>query len=176
MVGCKQDLLDYVRHLTTTARVWPDYEFDEVGFNYRMTNIQAAVGVAQMERLDRFVETKRKVRRYYVERLGQILSEGMGFFPTTNGSSCWFSGIVFQEGTDLAKVKEICAELREKEIEARPFWKPVHLQVPYRNCPKSKLAVAESLWQRILTQPCSTNITEEELDSVVAMVKLQLFR
>ncbi len=166
VVGCNQEILDYVRHLTTTARVWPDYDFDKVGFNYRMTNIQAAVGVAQMERLDQFIATKRMVREYYTEHLMKLKDTGISFFPTTEGSSCWFSGIVLPEGSELDKAKRICTRLKEEGIEARTFWKPVHLQEPYKNCPTSDLSVAESLWQRIVTLPCSTNITNTELARV----------
>lgn len=169
VVGCNREMLDHVRHLTTTARVWPDYDFDEVGFNYRMTNIQAAVGVAQMEKLGSFIDMKRKVRKYYEEKLSDL--KGLSFFPTTDGSSCWFSGIVLPEGAELKDAKAICAKLKEDEIEARSFWKPVHMQVPYKDCPKSELSVAEKLWQRIITLPCSTNITEEELAKVAESVK-----
>ena len=165
VVGKNKELLDQVRHLTTTARVWPDYDFDEVGFNYRMTNIQAAVGVAQMERLDSFVNTKRKVRKYYEEKLEDIARKnGLAFFPTTEVSSCWFSGIVLLEGKELDTAKEICSKLKDNGIEARSFWKPVHLQKPYSSCPKSTMNVTEALWQRIITLPCSTGITDEELE------------
>ena len=166
VVGNDEELLSHVRHLTTTARVWPDYDFDEVGFNYRMTNIQAAVGVAQMERLGNFITTKRYVRKYYEEQLKELSSKRISFFPTTDGSSCWFSGIVLPDGAELATAKEICAKLKEADIEARSFWKPVHLQKPYSDCPRSNVNVAEGLWQRIITLPCSTNITEEELGIV----------
>lgn len=165
VVGCRKDILDHVRHLTTTARVWPDYDFDEVGFNYRMTNLQAAVGVAQMERINSFVEVKRKVRNFYTERLAEI--KGISFFPTTKGSSCWFSGIVLQDSSGMQTVKEICLKMKENGIETRPFWKPVHLQGPYENCPKSSVLKAEDLWRRIITLPCSTNITLDELERVV---------
>ena len=169
VVGNDEELLSHVRHLTTTARVWPDYDFDEVGFNYRMTNIQAAVGVAQMERLDNFIEIKRKVRSYYEEKLEELAKDkGLTFFPTTEGSSCWFSGIVLPEGSELNTAKDICAKLKEDGIEARSFWKPVHLQKPYENCPKSSVDVAEKLWQRIITLPCSTNINDDELEVVKA--------
>lgn len=155
-----------VRHITTTARVWPDYDFDEVGFNYRMTNIQAAVGVAQMERLDEFIDRKRYVRAYYEKNLQALAVKAITFFPTTEGSSCWFSGIVLPEGTELATAKNLCANLKEKDIEARSFWKPVHLQKPYEKVPRGEMTVAEKMWQRIITLPCSTNITEEELGIV----------
>ena len=166
IVGNNAVLLKHIRHLTTTARVWPDYDFDEVGFNYRMTNIQAAVGVAQMERLQTFIDTKRRVRKHYEKMLSDLQDKGITFFPTTDGSSCWFSGIVLPYGSELRRAKEICARLKKEGIEARSFWKPVHLQEPYKNCPKGKVDVAESLWQRIITLPCSTNVTEQELETV----------
>lgn len=172
VVGNDEELLNHVRHLTTTARVWPDYDFDEVGFNYRMTNIQAAVGCAQMEQLDIFISTKRHVREYYKKELeGLSQDKGIAFFPSPRGCSCWFSGLVMPEGTELEKVKELCSKLKEQEIEARPFWKPVHLQKPYLDCPMSDVSIAESLWQRIITLPCSTNISDEQLMSVVDAVK-----
>ena len=67
----------------------------------------------------------------------------------------------------LEDAKKLCADLKEKGVEARSFWKPVHLQKPYADCPKSEVKVAEDLWQRIVTMPCSTNITETELVMVV---------
>ena len=171
VVGCDQKILDHVRHLTTTARVWPDYDFDEVGFNYRMTNIQAAVGVAQLEQLDRFIAAKRYIRKFYEEQLDELGRKGITFFAQTEGSSCWFSGIVLPEGTGLEQTNRICAKLKESGIEARSFWKPVHLQKPFKKCPKSKVEIADGLWQRILTLPCSTGISEEELTKVVRVVK-----
>lgn len=175
IVGCNKELLYHVRHLTTTARVWPDYDFDEVGFNYRMTNIQAVVGVAQMEMLESFIETKRKTRDYYEDKFSSLVTEGVSFFTRTEGSSCWFSGVVLPEGSELSKAKEICAKLREYDIEARSFWKPVHLQEPYKDCPKGSVEITESLWQRIITLPCSTNIKEEELQKVTEAVN-KIFR
>ena len=170
VVGNDEKLLKHVRHLTTTARVWPDYDFDEVGFNYRMTNLQAAVGVAQMERLNSFITKKRNVRNYYETHFTELERKEISFFPTTNGSSCWFSGIVLPEGSELIFAKEICDELKKSDIEARSFWKPIHLQKPYLDCPKSTVSVSESLWQRIVTLPCSTGIIDSELQLVAYRV------
>lgn len=173
VVGNNLELINHVRHLTTTARVWPDYDFDEVGFNYRMTNIQAAVGCAQMEKLDSFVESKRKSRMFYQTELEMKSKEcGFTFFPTSNGSSCWFSGIVLPNGTTLEETKKICQELKDYEVEARPFWKLVHLQTPYKKCIKSNMSVSENLWQRILTLPCSTNISDDQLHKVASLIDL----
>ncbi|MCR5591987.1 MAG: aminotransferase class I/II-fold pyridoxal phosphate-dependent enzyme [Lachnospiraceae bacterium] len=170
VVGRNRELLDHVRHLTTTARVWPDYDFDEAGFNYRMTNIQAAVGCAQMERAMTFVETKRRIRRFYEKELSGLKNSGISFFPETEGSSCWFSGIVLPEGKTLDDSKKVCSALKERDIEARTFWKPVHLQLPYEDSPHEDLVIAESLWQRIIALPCSSGISEEELETVARAI------
>ncbi len=171
VVGNDEEQMKLVRHLTTTARVWPDYDFDMAGFNYRMTNLQAAVGCAQMERLSAFVAVKRKVRQYYESELSGLAGSGITLFPATEGSSCWFSGIVLPEGETLETVKFICTFLKEEGIEARAFWKPVHLQKPYEACYRSDVSVSEGLWQRIVTLPCSTGISEEELAKIVAAVR-----
>lgn len=162
------ELLKRVKHLTTTARATVEYDFDEVGFNYRMTNIQAAVGCAQMENLDLFVERKRHIRNYYNNSFNDTL---WGKFPETNGSSCWFSGIVLEQGKCVEDTRKLAEGLKKHDIEARVFWKPVHLQKPYVNAPKESVVRSEELWERILTLPCSTNITDEELGLVAETLK-----
>ena len=95
------------------------------------------------------------------------------FFPTPEGqeSACWFSGIVLEDG-GIEKARRICAALKEDGIEARSFWKPVHLQKPYRESIQAdSLEVAEGLWDRIVTLPCSTWITDGELERVVTVTK-----
>ncbi len=166
--GNDEALLKKLRHLTTTARVNSEYEFDMVGFNYRMTNLQAAVGCAQMERLEEFVGAKRNTRRFYASRFKD--TEGISLFPETDGSSCWFSGIVLDKADGLDDVRRICSALKEKGIEARSFWKPVHLQEPYREAPVTLNGKAEELWNRIVTLPCSTNITNDEREYVAKSV------
>lgn len=169
VVGNDKELLDRIRHLSTTARVGTEYDFDMVGFNYRMTNIQAAVGCAQMERLDSFINRKMQVRSYYAASLGDL--DDITFFPTTEGGSCWFSGIVLPVDRTIDDVRALMLQLKEAGIESRTFWKPVHLQTPYRLAPHSLMKVAESLWERIITLPCSTNITDDELKIVAESVR-----
>ncbi|MBR0090669.1 MAG: aminotransferase class I/II-fold pyridoxal phosphate-dependent enzyme [Lachnospiraceae bacterium] len=168
VVGNDEKLMNHIRHITTTARVGTEYEFDMVGYNYRMTNVQAAIGCAQMERLDSFIERKRDVYRFYLQKLGDI--ENISFFPVTEGGTCWYSGIVLKHG-GLDKVREICAALKEQGIESKTFWKPVHLQKPYREAPCQDVTCAEGIWDCIVTLPCSTGITDDELRTVVDCVK-----
>lgn len=167
VAGDDAALCALVRHLTTTARVGSDYDHDHVGFNYRMTNLQAAVGCAQMENLDRFVARKRAIRAHYDAAFADL--PGLAAFPAPDwaASACWFSGFVMTQG-DPAALRQA---LRADGIDARPFWKPMHLQAPYRDAPRTAQTVAESLWARVVTLPCSTGITAAELDIVVAAVR-----
>lgn len=167
LVGNSQELLDRAKHLSTTARRGPDYDHDMVGFNYRMTNIQAAVGCAQMERLDGFVAAKRRIDMTYRLQLENI--QGISFFPTPAwaNSACWFTGISI-ESNELPSVPDICKQLQEKGIGARTFWKPVHLQKPYAACPKTEMPVSEQIWDKILTLPCSTHLSAREQETVIA--------
>ncbi len=171
IVGNDEVLLKKIKHMSTTARVTAEYDHDMVGYNYRMTNLQAAVGCAQMERLALFLERKRYVRAFYTRELADVM--GISFFPSPLGqkSACWFSGIVLEQGRQ-EKVRDLCEQLKEAGIEARSFWKPIHLQKPYAEAYRAdSLQVADGLWHRIITLPCSTGVTEEELAQVVAAVK-----
>lgn len=168
LVSGNQEIIEKAHHLATTARCGIEYEHDMVGYNYRMTNIQAAVGCAQLERVDEFVEKKKYIREYYSKHLSGI--SDISFFPEVEWaeSACWFSGLVLN---DKYEVKKVCELLKEKGIEARTFWKPVHQQKPYVNEERSEMKVADNLWKHVLTLPSSTGITEEELEQVVKAIK-----
>ena len=166
VVGDDEALLARVKHVSTTARVSRDYDHDEVGYNYRMTNLQAAVGCAQIDRLEGFLEKKASIRRAYDNAFGDV--KGVSLFPDVGAdqSTYWFSGFVIDEDAPL-DAPGICAALGEAGIEARPFWKPVHQQTPYLDAPRADMPVTEGLWERIVTLPCSTSLTDEEQARVI---------
>lgn len=168
VAGNDKTLVQHVRHLTTTARVGANYDHDVVGFNYRMTNLQAAVGCAQMEMLDTFVETKRRIRRTYNEAFESFASPFPE--PSWSESACWFSGFV----TDATTAIRVRANLQAAGIDARPTWKPMHLQAPYIDAPRASIEVSDSIWGTIVTLPCSTGISDDELDTVVRAVKVAM--
>ncbi|MBF0159895.1 MAG: aminotransferase class I/II-fold pyridoxal phosphate-dependent enzyme [Magnetococcales bacterium] len=170
IVGQDRTLLDLVRHLTTTARCGENYDHDRVGFNYRMTNLQAAVGCAQMERLDHFVTAKRRIRARYDQELGSLPGWQTFPNPADSSSACWFSGGLIDGATE-ANMERMLSGLRAAGIGARPFWKPMHLQQPYRHAPCSRQTVTDSIAGRILTLPCSTNLTLADQDYVIGVVR-----
>jgi perosamine synthetase len=173
LVSDDQRLLSRARHLSTTARVGAEYDHDQVGFNYRMTNLQAAVGCAQLERLDDFVEIKRRCQAVYRDAIADL--DGVVPFPEApwGRSACWFSGFWMRE-RKLDDVAAIRAALRNDGIDARPFWKPMHLQRPYARSPVESHPVTDRLWSRIVTLPCSTSISDAELDRVVSAIRRRI--
>ncbi len=168
VVGQDQQLCDRVRHLTTTAKSSPFYDHDEAGFNYRMSNIQAAVGCAQLECFDNFLSAKRAISERYNQALSGLFD--VEFFPEKENtvSAKWFSGIVLPP--EVEPLDRILDFLKAKGIDAKPFWKPMHLQKPYRNCPKQDMSCTDHLWHRILTLPCSTGLPESDQDYVINQV------
>ena len=174
VVGNNVGLMTRIKHVSTTARISSAYEHDEVGFNYRMTNLQAAVGVAQLDRLDEFLKTKLRIRNIYNASFEGIPGISIFPFPQDRGSTCWFSGFIIDDKT-LTTPAEICTKLGESNIEARVFWKPVHLQVPYADVPCMDQSITEDMWGRIVTLPCSTLLTKDEQDFVIKKT-LEIFQ
>ena len=175
LVSDNEELINQAKHIATTARVGAEYDFDMVGYNYRMTNVQAAIGCGQIEHLDEFLEKKCQIRQRYDDEFRDYSLVQM--FPKVDYAqgTCWFSGLVFDEKCKM-NIYEVTEELRKKNIESKAFWKPVHLQVPYLNTPKSNLDFTERLWNRVLTLPCSTHISDFELDEVIQTIKCMLER
>ena len=170
LIGQDESLLEKARHISTTARVGADYDYDMVGHNYRMTNIQAAVGVGQMERLADFIKRKKEIRAAYDTAFREYTDvEPFPVAQWSGESVAWFSGFLLANDAQITS-GELIDELNERGILARSFWKPVHLQVPYANCPSESLTVTNSIWSRVVTLPSSTGITDDELNHVISSV------
>ncbi|ARN85064.1 aminotransferase class I/II-fold pyridoxal phosphate-dependent enzyme [Candidatus Nucleicultrix amoebiphila] len=166
-------LLKKTKHISTTARIDGGYNHDEVGFNYRLTNVQAALGCGQVEQLESFLAIKESIRNFYCEAFKNI--DGLSAFPAPEGrkSAYWLSGVYFRDRPKGDMIK--CLEsLQENDIEAKLFWKPIHLQKPYQSCFRSTVNVANNIWDRILVLPCSTNITKIELEKVANSIHATL--
>ncbi len=169
VVGSDATLIARLRHLTTTARVGAAYDHDAVGFNYRMTNIQAAVGCAQMERLEDFLAAKKRISAIYAAAF-EDLSSTTPFPKASNVESAhWLAGLFLTDPKiNPGYVRDA---LRQQGIDVRPFWKPVHLQLPYAEAPRGPLVVTETIWDRIMPLPCSTALTKEDQDFVINAVR-----
>ena len=163
-------IVDRIRHLSTTGRVGPAYDHDVVAYNFRMTNLQAAVGVAQIERLPEFLAAKKRIHNSY-SVFSDAFSSLSGFpEPNFGINGHWFSGL-FYEGQSDSVAERFRTHMRKNEIDLRPFWKPIHLQSPYAGALCEDLPVTEDIWSKIFPLPCSTHLSEKELNKVLAAAK-----
>lgn len=144
------------------------YWHPEVGYNYRMTNIQAALGVAQMERVEEFIERKRWIARTYNHLLEDV--PGIILPPEAEWafSVYWMYSILVTEKYPLTR-DELMKMLRSKNIDSRPFFYPIHVQPPYQ-CAVS-LPVAECLSQQGINLPSAVTLTEQDIDRITAVIK-----
>ena len=168
--------VDHLRFLSTQAKTDPHfYIHDEIGYNYRMTNLQAALGVAQMEELPKFI--RRKQRNYEQYRRAFEGFEFGRLIPFRKGicSNQWFYSLEINREQVKASMREIITTLREKGIETRAIWGLINEQKPYRGEETYQLVKAPYYAERILNLPCSTQITEEEIVYVAEETK-QLLR
>lgn len=169
-------VVDHLRYLSTQAKNDPHYYIhDEVGYNYRMTNLQAALGVAQLEELAEFICRKKKNYDIYAEEFaGFEYAELMPFREKTD-SNKWFYSLNIDRSKVTATMREIITALEEKKIQTRAIWGLINEQKPYEAEETYKLEKAPYYAERILNVPCSTQITEEEIRYVASEVK-QLLR
>ena len=155
----------FIKHISTTARSEDGYSHDAVGFNYRLTNVQAAIGVAQLENLEEFLAQKNRIAKTYQNAFSGLSG---GNFPdvSTDTASHWLSGIILKD-EHREYMTKIVQSLADDGIQARESWRPLHEMPPYRNCLSSKMDAMEFLRDRVLTLPNSTNLTIDDQEKVI---------
>jgi pyridoxal phosphate-dependent aminotransferase EpsN len=169
LVTDDEAVADRVRHLSTQAREpVPHYEHVEVGYNYRHSNLLAAFGRAQLADLGRRVERRRALFDRYATALADV--SGIACMPeaSTGRSNRWLTCITIDDavcGFSPGDLREHLAELR---IEARPTWKPMHLQPVYRDCPSRLDGTSAELFRTGLCLPSGSSLTSADQDRVIA--------
>ena len=168
----KSEVVDHIRYLSTQAKDDPHYYIHhEVGYNYRMTNLQAALGVAQMEELPEFVRRKQSNYEKYKELFdGFELGMLIGFREGTS-SNKWFYSLEINRDKVTASMREIITALEQRGVQTRAIWGLINEQVPYQGFDTYRLEKAPYYAERILNFPSSTQITEEEIEYVAEQIK-----
>jgi len=153
------ELARHAKHLTTTAKLphrW-DYVHDEVGFNYRMPNLNAALGCAQLEQLPDFLASKRTLFLLYQKAFQDIPEVALIQEPPECQSNYWLQALKLSDS--VANERDaILAATNDAGLMSRPVWKLLHTLVPYQDCPRAPLPVAESLEQRLINLPSSAGL------------------
>jgi perosamine synthetase len=164
-------LADHAKHLSTTAKrphAWA-YIHDEVGYNFRMPNLNAALGCAQLEQLTKFVESKNKLTAAYasaVEQQFESLHDDSPAFPikllrSPSGNRCnyWLQTLLLHPNVEQQR-DEILAATNAAGYATRPAWNLLHTLAPYTTAPRAPLSIAESLWRRIINLPSSAGLVQ----------------
>ena len=171
LVSDDRDWIEHARKLSTQAREpVPHYEHVEIGFNYRMSNILAALGRAQLETLPARVAARRRIRDRYREVLAE--APGISFMPEAEHgtSNAWLTCVVVDPDAFGADREAIRLALEAEDIEGRPLWKPMHLQPVFASHEVYGGDVGARLFDRGLCLPSGSALTDEEQDRVVATV------
>lgn len=164
-------LIDHARKLSTQAREpVPWYEHTELGYNYRLSNILAALGRGQLERLDAMISRRREIRARYVKAFADLPIRLLGRYgrSTTSDDNCWLSAFVIEDGPNADHVVE---KLARKEIEVRHLWKPMHLQPVFAEARSFNSGVSEDLFRRGCTLPSGPALLDHQVDQVIAQLK-----
>ncbi len=191
LVSDNEEYINRARFLATQARDdAPHYEHSEIGYNYRMSNIVAAIGVGQMEALPGFVSRCREINAEYRKQLGDL--PGIGFLKEPAKKFCsnfWLTTLTIDPAEFGADREAVRLALEEENIESRPLWKPMHLQPcfstaavqsskfkvqsypPAHPCPVYGGAVSEALFERGLCLPSGTTLTTIQLERICDIVR-----
>ena len=172
VVSNNQEFLDEIRFLTTQAKTDQLYFIhDEIGYNYRMLNLQAALGTSQIDQLESFISTKIKNYNLYKEAIENI--DGLTLLPfnTDIRPNYWFYSVVVDEKKYGMNKDELLKKLVEENIQTRPIWGLIHQQKPYQK--HQAYGIEKSIWyhDRVLNIPCSSNLTEEDAKYVIEKLK-----
>ena len=168
----RPELVDHIRFLSTQAKTDSHYYIhDEVGYNYRMTNLQAALGVAQLEELPEFIRRKQRNYDLYMKEFEDFEYGYLMPFREGTESNKWFYSICIDRNKITASLRDIISALEKKNIQTRAIWGLINKQRPYEGEVTYKLEKAPYYAGRILNIPSSTQITEEEIKYVAYEVK-----
>ena len=159
------DEVEHLKYLSTQAKDDPQfYIHNEIGYNYRMTNLQAALGVAQMEELQQFIETKHRNYILYKERFREVSFGTLLPFREGTCSNQWFYSLQLREDRLQGKdMRDIIGALQERGIQTRAIWGLIHEQKPYRQNIAYKIEKSPCYSATVLNIPSSTQLTEEDI-------------
>lgn len=172
LISDNKEYVEKAKFLATQARDdAPHYHHSEIGYNYRMGNINAAIGLGQMEVLDERVKRKREIFDFYASSLADI--EEIGFQPEPEGniSNRWLTTITTKSYEQRETIR---LALEKENIESRPLWKPMHLQPVFKDAQYYGGKVAEDLFNRGLCLPSGTAMSEADIARIINIIKYAL--
>lgn len=165
------ELADYAAYLSAQARrPVAHYEHTEIGFNYRLSNLLAALGRAQLSRLEPMISRRKENRARYIELFGG--RKGIELFGSGNPhhDNAWLSAVLIDESRTGFTAGQLGAWMADHDIETRPLWKPMHLQPVFNGLPMFGGEMSESLFATGLTLPSGSALSREQLNRVLSAI------
>jgi len=172
LVSDDGELVDRARHLASQAREPAShYQHSEIGYNYRLSNLLAAVGRGQLRVLESRVEARRRIFEGYRSRLGEV--PGIALMPEAahGRSNRWLTVVTIDRHRFGADREQVRRALEERGIEARPVWKPLHLQPVFDGAPVRGGRVAEALFRDGLCLPSGSSLTDDQQEEICAVIR-----
>lgn len=172
LVSNNNELLDKAKYLSTQAKDDElNYIHNEIGYNYRMTNVQAAIGLAQLEKLEEFISVKKENYKLFKENLDNEYFKILDFNDKIR-PNYWFYSLFIKKDIDK---NYLINYLNDNNIQARPIWGLIHKQKPYIKNQNYKIEKAEYYSNRIVNIPCSSNLKKEDvmyvIDTINSIIK-----
>ena len=166
-----ENLANKAKRLTTQAKDHPiEYIHNQVGYNYRLPNLLAAMGVAQMEVLDEYIGAKRRIATTYRNGLKSVTGIRCMAEASWASSTHWMYTVLVQEDRYGMDSRQLLNRLAERGIQARPLWQPLHLSQAHKNSQAYHCDCAEDLYRQALSLPCSVGISRDEQEVVCASI------
>lgn len=170
VVSNSSETIQKIRHLSTQAKSDELYFIhDKVGYNYRMTNIQAALGIAQLEQLETFIDIKKKNYDLYNKYLDEATSYRLISFRNDIRPNYWFYSLI--KTSHKIETKSFIERMKTLNTQVRPIWALIHLQSPYKKCYAYNIIEAYKYVDSIINIPCSSNLVANDVEEVVRRIK-----
>ncbi|MCB2289048.1 LegC family aminotransferase [Clostridium sp. CS001] len=160
------------KFLSTQTKVVTDnkaFYHPEVGYNFRMPNLLAAFGVAQLENIEEYLKVKKESAQYYKELLSEVKGITLNIEKDNVENCFWLYSILVEEDYDISR-DELIQKLNEEKIEARPFFMPIHEMPPYKNCKHGDLSVTTELYEKGINLPSSVSLTQDDINKVCKVI------
>lgn len=171
LVSDDRQLIERTRFLATQARdPAPHYQHSHVGYNYRLSNVLAAIGRGQLRVLPDRIAARKRAREFYQDRLGQL--DGLAFMPIApyGESNYWLTCITIDPEKFGATNDDLRSAFEQENIEVRPVWKPLHLQPIFSGCDVIGGEVSASIFATGLCLPSGSSLTPDDLDRIVSVI------
>jgi dTDP-4-amino-4,6-dideoxygalactose transaminase len=172
LLSHQHDLIDRARQLAAQARdPAPHYEHSEIGFNYRLSNLLAAVGRGQLRRLSSMMRRRYEINQKYSGALSSV--PGLHFMPSqpSTAPNYWLTVVTLDANEYGASPEDVRKQLEHLDIEARPAWKPMHLQPVFAGLPVRGSTVAEEIFRTGLCLPSGSSMTDDDVEQVAEAVR-----